>query len=130
MRFTKESVIAGLKSLSGSNDYTVAVDFLNSDGVTMFDQEIAGKKAGERLVHPKDIIKTWRARCEHAQTTDTPLYGCIEFVKKLSSLPEATELVNIVFTNRRSTGLFWFDEKSTEAIGFVIANRPVFPETA
>lgn len=123
MKFTKDTVQNRLKDLSASADLSVARSFLTSPFTVQVDPLIVGKLADERIVFPRDIIRTWDARCENARRKGFKLAGCADFVRKLKSIDNQAELINVVFKNNEGTGLFWFDRKSDELIGFVIADQ-------
>lgn len=127
MNLTREAVLTHLDSMSGSTDFATAEELLRSPHTVPFDPVIAGKNSRDRIVRPKDIISTWSVRCDNASRTGYSLYGCADFVKRLRALPDSTEIVNIAFTNRRATGLFWFDSTCEDLIGFVIAPKGLLP---
>lgn len=123
MKFTKDAILHKLGDLPVSEDLAIARAFLSSPAAVQFDPLIAGKLSVDRIIRPRDIIKTWDARCENALRKGFKLAGCADLVRRLKSIPDATELVSVVFKSDEITGLFWFDRNSDEPVGFVIADR-------
>ena len=123
MKFTKETVLLRLRELSTSKDFALAEEFLKSPETVLFNPEIAGKRAGDRRVRPKEIVKTWTARRDHGIEIGKPLHGCDDFLDRLNGLPSTAEVVNVAFVSPAKTGLFWFEATSEKPIGFVIGHK-------
>lgn len=123
MKLTKDAILKKMENLAGNADVSVARSLLTSPITTEFDPLIAGKLLSDYIISPKEILPTWNARFENALRTGFKLAGCGDFVRKMKSLPEGTELINLAFKNDGMSGHFWFDRRNEELIGFVIAER-------
>jgi hypothetical protein len=123
MAATKEQVLRRLAPLSDTAAFSIAQALLSAPDTVTISSPVAGQKASEQIVRPREIVKTWEVRARNAARKGFQLHGCDNFVEKLKSILPDTALVSVAFRNGTTTGLFWFAEQTGDPIGYVISRE-------